>query len=124
MLFGPEDREPFRDPYVDGREAVETSVAGGADGDQEIGIADAGMPVMNVEAVPGPAAGAAEVVALEDAFPVAAEVRSRMPPHAVTPRAQPTDGRNSDPTGAEQWLLPKKPFRRSRQEAFPATGEG
>jgi hypothetical protein len=124
MLFGPEDGEPFRYPHVDGRKAVETGVAGRADGDQEIGIADAGMTVVNVEAVPRPAAGAAEVVALEHRFPVPAKVVFRIPTGPITLQAQPTDRRDSLAAGAEERLLPKKPFRRSPQEAFRTAGEG
>jgi hypothetical protein len=61
MLFGPEDHNQFGDPDVEGREAMETGVAGGADGDQEIRIAVARMAVMNMEAiVPRPAAAAAK----------------------------------------------------------------
>jgi hypothetical protein len=98
MLFGPEDREPFRDPRVDGRKAAEPGVAGTADGDQEIGIAAAGMPMMNVEAVPCPAARAAEVIAGEDDLPIPAEVIERVPTGAVTLRAKSVD-RNFSPAG-------------------------
>jgi hypothetical protein len=69
MLFGPENGEQFRDPPVDRSQPMQARVACGADGDQELRVADAGMPVVNVEVpVPCPAAGAAEVMAGEHDF--------------------------------------------------------
>jgi hypothetical protein len=47
MLFGPEHSQQFRDPDPDGGEAVEARVARRTDGDQEIGMADARIPVIN-----------------------------------------------------------------------------
>jgi hypothetical protein len=84
MLFGPEGGEQFGGPDVDGSQAVEAGVAGRANRNQEIRVAVAGMPVVDVEAVPRPVAGAAKVIAREDVFPVAAEVILRMPAGAVT----------------------------------------
>jgi hypothetical protein len=78
MLFGPEDGRQFGDPQVDGSQAVEAGVAGGADSDQQIRIADAGIPVMNMEhRIPCPTAPALIPVALQNDFPVSTENNPR-----------------------------------------------
>jgi hypothetical protein len=124
MLFGPEHSQQVRDPDVDGGEAVEAGVAARADRDQEIRVAVTGIPVVNVEAIPCPAAGASESVPDKDRFPVPAEIIFRMPARPVTARAQTGDGRDPFAAGAEQRFLPESPLRPGPQEAFPAVGEG
>jgi hypothetical protein len=123
MLFGPEDGEEFRDPDVNRSQPMQARMAGGADGDQEIGIADAGKPVMNMEAVPRPAADAPQPIALEDRFPISGEVIFRVPARPVTLRAQTRDHRDSFAAGAKQWLLLKPGVHRRLREAFLTAGE-
>ena len=123
MLFGPEDGEQFGDPHVDGSQAVKTGVAGGADGNQEIRVADGGMPVVNMEAIPCPAARATELIAGEHRFPISAKVIFRMPAGAITPRAEPGNGRDWLAAGAEEWFLPETGFCGRPQDAFVRSGE-
>jgi hypothetical protein len=124
MLFGPEDGEQFRDPDMDRSQTVEAGVAGGADGDQEPRLADTGMPLVNMEAVPCPAARAAEVVAGEHRFPISAKVIPGMPAGAVTPRAQPGDRGDALAAGAEQGFLAESRVPARPQDAFSAIAEG
>jgi len=78
MLFGPKNSEQFGDPGADRGKPVEAGVAGGAHSDQQVGIAIAGMPVVHVEAVPRPAAGASEFIPVEDGVPISGKVIFRM----------------------------------------------
>jgi hypothetical protein len=119
MLFGPEQ---FRDPDVDGGQAVEWGVAGRADRNQEIRVAVAGMPVMDVEAVPCSAAGAPKMIAQEDVFPVAAEVIPRVPAHPITFRAQfaqrPAMTGVRSPQAQNSDFCRERAFRRARRRRF------
>ena len=90
MLLGPQLEQVFRDPAVDGPEAVQPRVAGGAEGDQGI----VGVPrvaMMDHKPFSGPADAAAMVVAGQDFLAPAAEagagagaapVASQAPPPA------------------------------------------
>jgi hypothetical protein len=124
MLFGPEDGERFRDPEANGSEPMQARVADSADGDQQIGVADAGMPVMNMEAIPRPAAAAPELIAREDDFPVPSEVCARMPAGAVAAGAEAGNDGRPFAAGAKQRLLPGTCFPASPQKAFLAIAEG
>ncbi|HWD98629.1 MAG TPA: hypothetical protein VG345_06320 [Bryobacteraceae bacterium] len=83
-----------------------------------------GMPVVNMKAVPCPAARASKLVAHQHVFPLAGEVIPRMPVGAITLRAEPGDGGDAFATGAEQRLLPETRPGCSPQEAFSIIGEG
>ena len=93
MLFGPDNGEQLRDPDMEGGEAVEAGVAGGTDGDQERWLANVGPTTVDVElCVPCPTAPALILVALEDDFPVSAEVIPRVPAGPITAGAEPGHG--------------------------------
>jgi hypothetical protein len=125
MLFGPENREQFRDPDMNRRQAVQAGMAGGADGDQEPRLAHAGLAMVNMELrVPCPAARTPVSIASEYDFPVTGEVISRVPEHPITLRAKSGDDRHSFAAGAKQRLLPGSGVRMSPQKAFSMAGEG
>lgn len=123
MLFGPEDCEQFGDPDVDRSQAVKPGVAGRADRNQEIRVTEARMPVMNVEAIPCPAVRASKVIPLENQFPVAAKVISRVPTHPIALRAEARDCRDSFAAGAKEGLLAETGPCGSPQDAFWRAGE-
>jgi hypothetical protein len=82
-------------------------------------------PVMNMEfGVPCPTARAPVSIALEDGFPVSAEVIARMPAGAIAPQAEAGDYRDAFSAGAEERLLAGKPLRRSPQDPFGSVVEG
>jgi hypothetical protein len=81
------------------------------------------MPVMNMEAIPRPAAAAPELIAGKDGFPVSAEVRARMPAGAVAAGAEAGNDGRPFAAGAKQRLLPGTRLPASPQEAFPAGAE-
>jgi hypothetical protein len=124
MLFGPEGGKQFRDPDLDGSQAVQPGVAGGADGDEEPRLAHARLPVMNVKEAGLPTAPALESVPDQDLFPVSAKVIPRMPAHPVALRTQAGDGGDSLAAGAKERLLPETGLYPDPQEAFSLTGEG
>jgi hypothetical protein len=85
MLFGPEDGQQIGDPGVDRRKPMKPGVAGGTDGDQQIGVAVTGMPVMNVEVrIPCPAGPTPETVSVKDRVAVSGEIIFGMPAAPVT----------------------------------------
>ena len=124
MLFGPENGEQFRDPRMDRSQPMQSGMAAGANGDQEIRITVAGMPVMNMKKAGLPATGTAEVIAGEDSFAVSAEVIPRVPAHPITLRAQAGDHRDALAAGAKQRLLPGTGLNPNPQKAFPRQAEG
>lgn len=124
MLLGPKDGEQFGDPDMDRSEAVETGVAAGADRDEQIGIAVAGMPVMNMKEAGLPAAGAPIAITGQHDFAVPAEVIPRVSAGPITAGAETGDGRDSFAADAEERLLPESPPDASPQEAFLTVGEG
>ena len=87
MLLGPQGFEKVGDPAVDGAQAMETGVAGAAEGDQGRG-AIGGSAVMDDEGRRGLADAAQVMVAGEDPFPAAAEAGPRAPAAVVAGLAQ------------------------------------
>jgi hypothetical protein len=84
MLFGPKHCKQFRDAKPDGCQAVQTGVAGGADGYKAIRFVHRTLAMMHVkDAAFLPAARAPKVIAGKHSLTVAAKVRSRMPPCPV-----------------------------------------
>lgn len=75
--------EQVRYPETNGGEAVEA-----------IELTAALIPAMNMKenALPCPAAAAAEPIALEDSLNISAKIRPRVPPGAITAGARPGDG--------------------------------
>jgi hypothetical protein len=125
MLFGPEGGKQLRDPDMNGSQAVETGVAGSADGDEEPRLAHARLAMMNVEfSTPCPTGRAPKVIAGEDLFPVSGEVIPGVPAHPITLRTQASDGGHPFAAGAEQRLLPGTGLYLGPQKTFPAAGEG
>jgi hypothetical protein len=64
MLLGPEWNESLRNPPPEGAQTVEAGVTGGADGDQQCALVDAGLTMMHMEAMPCPAGLAGPAVAI------------------------------------------------------------
>jgi hypothetical protein len=126
MLFGPEDGEQFGDPRMDRGQPMKPGVAGGANGNQEIGITVPGMPVMNMKeaCLPCPAARAPVPVALKHGFPVSGEVIPGMPAHQITLRTEAGNGGDPLPAGAKERFLAGTELYPGQQEAFLTTGEG
>ena len=124
MLFGPKNSEQFGDSGADRGKPVEAGVAGGAHSDQQVGIAIAGMPVVHVEAVPRPAAGASEFIPVEDGVPISGKVIFRMSAGAVTPQAQTRDRREPFAAGAKERFLPESRLRPGPHGPFSTGAEG
>jgi hypothetical protein len=119
MLFGPKRGEQFGDPDVDGSQAVEAGVAGCADSDEQVLVAFAGPSVVNVKAIPCPAAGApTKMITGEDGFLVPSEVIPRVPAHPIALRAKPGDSGRPFAAGAKQRLFRERVFRRARGRRF------
>ena len=105
MLFGPEQRERFRDPAPDGAEAVQTRVAGGADGNQPIGFIRCRLAMVNMEEAGMPAAAAAKTVSFQHGLAMAAEAIFRVPARPVAPQTEAGDRSRFPPAGAKRALL-------------------
>ena len=101
MLLGPQFCEQVRDPAVDRAEAMETGVAGPAEGDQSgRGVSGASMVDDKRRRREADAAGA--VVALEDPFPLAGEATAVAALAVVAPLAQPAAVELRGSAGAAQ----------------------
>jgi hypothetical protein len=122
--FGPQHRERLGYPPVDGSEPVQPGVAGQADRDQEVWVADTGMSVRHVNAVPRPAGCAAEVISGRGQLP---GFRRSNPANAGGPDNTLNRGRRWRDlltAGAEERFLSEFPFLGSPKEAFPGGAEG
>ena len=101
VLLGPQLKQGFRDPAVDGPEAVQPRVAGGAEGDQGI----VGVPrvaMMDHKPFSGPADAAAMVVAGQDFLAQAAEAGAGAAPAPVAGPTPPPVKESETPTGAAE----------------------
>ena len=101
VLLGPQLEQGFRDPAVDGPEAVQPRVAGGAEGDQgSVGVPRVAM--MDHKPFSGPADAAAMVVAGQDFLAQAAEAGAGAAPAPVAGPTPPPVKESETPTGAAE----------------------
>lgn len=105
MLLDPQQNESFRNPDPQGGQAVEASVAGGAEGDQEIALVDAGLPMMHMEAMPCPAGLAGTAVAIQNVVAEAGEALAGVGGGAVAGAAEAGHKGEITAAGAEQGPL-------------------
>jgi hypothetical protein len=87
---------------------VEAGVAGGADGDQEFALVDAGLPMMHMQAVACPAGLAGTAVALENLVAEAAEPKPGVGGGLVAGAAEAGHEGEVAAAGAEQGPLEGK----------------
>jgi hypothetical protein len=105
MLLGPEWNESIRNPPPEGAQTVEAGVTGGADGDQQCALVDAGLTMMHMEAMPCPAGLAGAAVALQNFLAQASEALAGVGGGAVAGAAEPRYEGKVPAAGAEQRLL-------------------
>jgi hypothetical protein len=105
VLLGPERNEGLRDPHAQGGQAVEAGVTGGADGDQQCALVDAGLTMMHMEAMPCPAGLAGAAVAIQNFLAQASEALAGVCGGAVASAAEVSDKREIAAAGAEQGSL-------------------
>jgi hypothetical protein len=111
---------------MDRSQAVQAGMAAGTDGDEEPRLADTRAAMVDMEGagVRCPTALASIVVAVEDRFPISAEVIARVPAHAIALRAEAGDDGDAFAAGAKQRLLLGTGFYPGPQDAFLTAGEG
>jgi hypothetical protein len=101
MLLGPERNQRLRNPPAQSRQTVEAGVTGGADGDQQIALMDAGLTMMHMEALPCPAGLAGAPVALQNVVAEAGETLAGVGGGTVAGAAEPGDKREITPARAK-----------------------
>jgi hypothetical protein len=105
VLLDPQQNESFRNPDPQGGQAVEASVAGGADGDEQLALMDAGLTMMHMEAMPCPAGLAGAAVALQNLVAKAGEALAGMDSGAIAGAAEASSPGKIAAAGAEQGPL-------------------
>jgi hypothetical protein len=105
MLLGPERNESLRDPDTQGGQTVEAGVTGGADGDEQRAVVDAGLTMMHMEAMPCPAGLAGAAVARQNLVAKAGEALAGVSGGVVAGAAEAGHKREIAAAGAEQGSL-------------------
>lgn len=122
MLFGPQRNQRLRDPPAQSRQTVKAGVTGGADGDQQIALMDAGLTMMHMEALPCPAGLTGAPVALQNVVAEAGEALAGTGGGTVAGPAEAAHGREVTAAWTEQGPLNRRTrgSRRSGQEKMVA----
>ena len=106
MLLVPKRDQRRLDPVTDGAESVDAGVAGGAQGNQQPPLVDAGTAVVNGELTLGPTPLTLAAVANEHGFALAGEAEAGVGLPRIATRAQAGAEEACLPAGAEKPGLP------------------